>query len=176
VTAIAAFALAGCQATGNTPAGTAAGSTSPSASSSPPATSAQPSESPSDTSAAVALPDVCAMFSRAEVSDLTGGKSILSVDPDAGPGSPVRYCQWQLSGARLGVQLSATTAAQFRQDHPTEPAIGGLGDDAFFFSNHLFVREGAIQIDVYASTAEGPANDQRLAKAVAAIVVTRLGP
>jgi hypothetical protein len=115
------------------------------------------------------------MISRAEITGLTGGKPILSVDPDAGPSSSVRYCQWQLSGARLEVQLSPTTQARFRQDHPGEPTIGGLGDDAFFYSNHLFVRKGTIQIDVYASTAEGPVNDQQVAKALAAIVVARLG-
>jgi len=114
------------------------------------------------------------MISRTEVTTLTDGKPILSVDPDPGPGSPVRYCQWQLSGARLGVQLASTTPTQFRQDHPTEPAIGGLGDDAFFYSNHLFVRKRAVQIDVYASTVEGPANDRLVAKALAAIVVARL--
>jgi hypothetical protein len=108
------------------------------------------------------------------VRGLTGGKPILSVDPDPGPSSSVRYCQWQLSGARLAIQLSSTTAAKFRQDHPTEPAVGGLGDDAFFYSNHLFVREGTIQIDAYASTVEGPTSDQQVAKAAAAMVVARL--
>jgi hypothetical protein len=114
------------------------------------------------------------MLSRAEVRGLTGGKPILSVDPDSGPNSSVRYCQWQLSGARLEIQLSPTTAARFRQDHPNEPVVAGLGDDAFFYSNHLFVRKGTIQIDAYASTAEGPTNDKQVAKAEAAMIVARL--
>jgi hypothetical protein len=73
------------------------------------------------------------------------------------------------------VQLSPTTTpTQFRQDHPSEPTICGLGDDAFFYSNHLFVRKGMIQIDVQTSTVEGPANDKRVAKALAGKVVARL--
>ena len=121
------------------------------------------------------LPDVCTLLSRAEVTQLTGGKPILSVDPDSlTPAATVRYCQWQLSGARLAVQLSPTTQATFGQDHPGSEAVANLGDDAHFYSNHLFVRKGTIQIDVYASTAEGVANDKRLAKAAAAMVVARL--
>lgn len=105
---------------------------------------------------------------------MAGGKPILAVTPDPGPNSPVRHCHWQMSGAVVAVQLSATTAVTFRQDHPDEPQVAGLGDDAFQYSNHLFVRKGSVQIDVFASTVEGPTNDQQVAKEVAALVVTRL--
>jgi hypothetical protein len=171
LTVFATLALTGCEAAGGVQAGASAGSASPSgAVSSPPVATGQPSPSPS----ATGLPDVCALLSRAEVSTLTGGKSILSVDPDPGPSSQVRYCQWQLSGARLAIQLSPTTEARFRQDHPTEARVPGLGDDSFFFSNHLFVRKGTIQVDVYAGTTQGTAADQQLAKAAAALVLPRL--
>jgi hypothetical protein len=174
--AVCALALVGCRSTEGNQAGASGGITT-SASPSPTGTGEQPSPSASEAGGsptATALPDVCAMLSRTEVSALVGGKPILSVDPDPGPNSPVRYCQWQMSGARLEVQLSSTTPTRFRQDHLNEPAIGGLGDDAFFYSNHLFVRKGSVQIDVYASTAEGTTNDQMVAKALAAIVVARL--
>jgi hypothetical protein len=57
---------------------------------------------------------------------------------------------------------------------PPVRARDGLGDDAFFYSNHLFVLTGTIQIDVYASTVKGPANDTRVAKALAGMVLARL--
>lgn len=176
VTALAVLTLTGCQATeGNQAGASGSGTASPSAAStSPSAATVQPTVTPPDTATAATLPDVCAMLSRAEVRGLTGGKPILSVDPDPGPSSSARYCQWQLSGARLAIELSPTTATMFRQDHPTEPVVGGLGDDAFFYSNHLYVRKGTIQIDAYASTAEGPTNDQRVAKAEAAMIAARL--
>ena len=85
----------------------------------------------------------------------------------------VRHCQWQLSGARLGLRVSPTTPQRFRQDHPQEPTVAGLGD-AFCLSNHLFVRNGRLQLDVYASTSDGTAADHRLAEAAAAKVLSRL--
>jgi hypothetical protein len=172
VVAIAALALTGCQGTGGDQAGASAGTTTASAAATSPSTDpGQPTASPSGTGS---LPDVCALLSRSEVSTLTGGKTILSVDPDSGPNASVRYCQWQLSGARLAIQLSPTTEARFRQDHPTEARVPGLGDDSYFLSNHLLVRKGTIQVDVYASTAAGATADQELAKAAAAMVLARL--
>jgi hypothetical protein len=175
VAAVAALTLAGCQATKGAQAGASGGATSRSAASTvaPPATK-QPTTTPSGTPATGALPDVCAMLSRFEVSGLVGGKPILAVSSDPGPNSSVRYCQWQMSGAQVVIQLSSTTETRFRQDHPNEPRVDGLGDDAFFYSNHLFVRKATIQIDVYASTVEGPANDQKVAKAAAGMAAARL--
>lgn len=175
ITAAMALTLTGCQATGGDQAGAPTATSLPAAGTSPPTDAGRPTPSPSSAPSAMdSLPDVCALLSRSEVSTLTGGKSILSVDPDAGPNASVRYCQWQLSGARLAIQLSPTTEATFRQDQPTAERVVGLGDDSYFLSNHLFVRKGTIQIDVYASTAEGVAADQQLAKAAAAMVVARL--
>ena len=179
VTAVAALALTGCQVSDPGRASSpSAGGTSPSVVDNTQSVAAgQPTQSRSSGPASTTspLPDVCTLLSRAEVKVLTGGKPILSVDPDgAGADATVRYCQWQLSGARLAVQLSPTTEATFRQDHPGLIPVTGLGDEAHFFSNHLFVRKESVQIDVYASTAEGLAADQRLAKMAAAMIVTRL--
>lgn len=121
------------------------------------------------------LPDVCTLLTRAEVTRLTDGKPILAIDPDGlTDTATVRYCQWQLSGARIAVQLAPTTATTFGQDRAGSEPITGLGDDAHFFANHLFVRKETIQVDVYASTAEGVTNDKRVAKSAAAMVVARL--
>jgi hypothetical protein len=177
LTTVAAFALTGCQTPEpdgtDVPSATAGPST---VAGSPSTTTGSPTPPPSATTAsAKALPDVCSLLSRAEVIKLAGGKPMLSVDPDpAAPGATVRYCQWQLSGARLGVQLSYTTDARFGQDRSGAESVTGLGDEAQFYSNHLFVRKGTIEVDVYASTAEGVANDKRVAKEAAAMVVARL--
>ncbi|OLB74038.1 MAG: hypothetical protein AUI14_24615 [Actinobacteria bacterium 13_2_20CM_2_71_6] len=108
------------------------------------------------------------------MSTLTGGKSILSVDPDLGPNASVRYCQWQLAGARLAIQLSPTTEERFRQDHPAKPQVPGLGDDAYFLSNHLLIRKARIQVGVYAGTTQGTDADRDLATRAAAMVLGRL--
>jgi hypothetical protein len=141
----------------------------------PPPSAPATGSAASPTAAARGLPDVCTLLSRAEVTQLAGGKPMLSVDPDGlTPAATVRYCQWQLSGARLGIQLSPTTRATFGQDHSGSEPVANLGDEAHFYSNHLFVRKATVQIDVFASTAEGVANDKRLTKAAAAMVVARL--
>ena len=122
-----------------------------------------------------ALPDVCTLLSRAEVSALAGGKQIVQVDPDdAKPTDTTRYCQWQLSGARLAVFLSPTTATEFTQTHNQGRPVSGLGDGAYFFSGHLYVRKGNIQVDVYASNGNTEADSEKMAKAAAAKVIGRL--
>jgi hypothetical protein len=139
------------------------------------ATTTAPAPASPTSAPAAGFPDVCTLLSRAEVTQLTGGKPILSVDPDGlTTSADVRHCQWQLSGARIAVQLSRTTAATFGADHPGSETVADLGDGAHYFSNHLFVRKGTVQVDVYASTAEGVANDKRVAQAAAAMVVARL--
>jgi hypothetical protein len=140
------------------------------------ATTTDPVERPASSApAGRLLPDVCTLLTRAEVTRLTDGKPILSIDPDGlTEAATVRYCQWQLSGARIAVQLAPTTATTFGQDRAGSEPVAGLGDDAHFFANHLFVRKETIQVDVYASTAEGVTNDKRVARSAAAMVVARL--
>ena len=122
-----------------------------------------------------ALPDVCTLLSRAEVSGLAGGKQVVQVDPDgAAAGATTRHCQWQLSGARLAIFLSPTTAGEFTQAHGNSPSVSGVGDDAFLDSGHLYVRHGTVQIDVYATLGNDDAAGQKLAKAAALKIVERL--
>ena len=173
------IALGGCKigggkdaASGNTP---ATPSASPSASASGKSGStASPKASTSKKSGSNAMPDVCALLARAEVSALAGGKQVVQVDPDnAKPTDTTRFCQWQLSGARLAVFLSPTTASEFTQEHGTHRKVTNLGDDAAFFSGHLYVRSGNIVIDVYASNGSDDASE-KMAKSTAVKLLDRI--
>jgi len=120
------------------------------------------------------MPDVCTLLTRAEVSALAGGKQVVQVDPDnAKPTDTTRFCQWQLSGARLAVFLSPTTASEFTQEHGTHRKVTNLGDDAAFFSGHLYVRSGNIVIDVYASNGSDDASE-KMAKSTAVKLLDRI--
>jgi hypothetical protein len=135
----------------------------------------KPSASTSKKSGGNALPDVCTLLTRAEVSALAGGKQVVQVDPDdAKPTDTTRFCQWQLSGARLAVFLSPTTAAEFSQAHTKSRKVTGLGDAAYFTSGHLYVRHGNIVVDVYATNGSDEAAGETMAKAAAAKVIERL--
>ena len=143
-----------------------------SAASTPGGASARPT--PTGSAKAAGLPDVCALLTKPEVSALAGGKQVVQVDPDgAGPGAGARHCQWQLSGARLAIFVSPTTAAEFTQAHQGHRAVAGLGDAAVFFSGHLFVRKGGLLVDVYATSSDDAAGE-RFAKASAEKILGRL--
>src|SRR2546430_10351540 len=145
--------LSGCQVAGGNQAGASPGTGGPSVAVTSPATDsgpATPSPPSHTTPSPASLPDVCALLSRSEVSTLTGGKSILSVDPDLGPNASVRYCQWQLAGARLAIQLSPTTGEAVRQDPPAQPQGPRLGDDAYFLSHPLVIRKARNPRGLYA--------------------------
>jgi hypothetical protein len=125
--------------------------------------------------AATKLPDVCGLLSKSEVSSLAGGRNVVQIDPDgATEGATTRYCQWQLSGARLAIFLSPTTAAEFTQAHGRSPAVSGVGDEAHLSSGHLFVRHGNVQIDVYSTVSDSNSAAERMAKSAAQKVVDRL--
>ena len=173
------IALSGCKigggkdATGTPAAGTPTAQASASAQPSTNA-SGKPAGKPSGKPAGNALPDVCTLLSRAEVSALAGGKQVVQVDEDdAKPTDTTRFCQWQLSGARLAVFLSPTTASEFSQAHTNSRSVSGLGDAAYFASGHLYVRQGTIQIDVYASNGSDHASE-KMATSTAAKILPRL--
>jgi hypothetical protein len=184
VGALGALTLAGCDLPGASgkPAGAA------------PAASAAPSAPAPDTSASTGpskpagagpstsaparkggLPDPCGLLSRAEVSALTGGKQITQVDHDK-PTDETRFCQWQLSGARLAVFLTGTTKERFAQQKTAQTRpVPGLGDDAFTLAGHLFVRHGNLQVDVYASNGNDTgAQNLQLEKAAVEKILPRL--
>jgi hypothetical protein len=187
--ALGVLALAGCDLPGvsGKPAGAApAASAAPSApnpDASNPAASAGPSKpagaKPSTSAPARknGLPDPCELLSRAEVTALAGGKQITQVDRDsAKPTDTTRFCQWQLSGARLAVFLSGTTKERFAQQKTAQThPVTGIGDDAFSLAGHLYVRHGNLQVDVYASSGNNSdAQNLQLEKAVAEKILPRL--
>jgi hypothetical protein len=174
------IALTGCKigsgkdAAGTTPSTAASPSTSGSASGKSGSTGS-PKPSTSKKSGSNGLPDVCTLLTRAEVSALAGGKQVVQVDPDdAKPTDTTRFCQWQLSGARLAVFLSPTTASEFSQAHSQSRPVNGLGDAAYFTSGHLYVRHGSIQVDVYATNGSDDAAGEKMAKSAASKVIDRL--
>ena len=113
--------------------------------------------------------------SRAEVSALAGGKQVVQVDEDdAKPTDATRFCQWQLSGARLAVFLSPTTASGVQRGAHQLPVRHRPGRaPRYSASGHLYVRQGTIQIDVYASNGSEEASE-KMAKSTAAKVLGRL--
>ena len=178
-------ALTGCKIGGGKDAANSAPSTAASPSTSASAsgkaggvgsTKASPkaSGSASKKSGTNALVDPCTLLSKAEVSALAGGKSVVQVDPDgADETDTTRFCQWQLSGARLAIFLSPTTASEFSQAKGDSRAVDGVGDAAFMASGHLYVRSGNLQIDVYASNGNDAASE-KMAKSTALKVLPRL--
>lgn len=112
------------------------------------------------------LPDPCTLLTRTEVVELTG-REIVRIDEDgAEPGESVRFCQWQQKGGQLVIFLSPTTA----DDFPVTPdEAEWLDEDAYWLAGHLFVRHGAVQIDVYAragSVAQNRAEAWRVVKKI----------
>jgi hypothetical protein len=129
---------------------------------------------PTSSAKAAGLPDVCGLLTKPEVSALAGGKQVTQVDPDGeGPDASTRHCQWQMSGARLAIFLSPTSATEFKSTHQGHRAVAGLGDEAVLFSGHLFVRKGGLLIDVYATSSDDAAGE-RLAKASAQKILDRV--
>jgi hypothetical protein len=118
-------------------------------------------------------PDACTLLSRAEVSSLTGGKSIAQVDTNS-PGDTERYCQWQLSGARVLVALQPSTRAQFDTTSPEAKTVDGVGGPAYTLSGHLFVYVSGLSVDIYTSSGTDAAGELRLQKQIAAKVLPRL--
>jgi hypothetical protein len=110
------------------------------------------------------LPDPCSLLSRQQVADLTG-RMITEVDgDDAKPGDTARYCQWQQDGGQLALFLSRTTAAEFDAGvSQAQPVDGVEGYDAFSLSGHLYVRDDALQVDVYS---RGGSDDQNVAQEI----------
>ena len=163
----AALALTGCDDPGAAP-GTEIVVGSPSG-------SAAPSGGGGSGTGASGYPDICTLLTEAEVSTLAGGAQVLQVDRDDAPAdATVRYCQWQLSGARLAIQLGPTTETDFGTNHPDSEPVTDLGYDAHFFSNHLFIRKGNTEVDIYATTPAGGNADRLFAKAVATQVLPRV--
>lgn len=169
VTAAGLLALSGCQLIGKDDAAGSAPTPAPS-SSTPAGAKAHPSgKSTAKNTADGTLPDVCQLFTRAEVAGLSGGHQVTQVDKDgAGADATTRHCQWQMNDARLAVFLSRTTGSDFRAAHGNARKVTGIGDDAASDSGHLYVLADTVEIDVYAVVggAEAPAVAKNTAQKV----------
>jgi hypothetical protein len=113
------------------------------------------------------LPDPCTLLSRADVVGLTG-REITEVDgDDAKPGDATRYCQWQQDGGQLALFLSKTTPEDFETGvAQAQPVDGVEGYDAFALAGHLYVRDNAVEVDVYS---HGGTDEQNLAEEVTVV-------
>lgn len=108
------------------------------------------------------LPCPCTLLTDAEVRDLTGRDTTRIDEDGAQPGDPSRFCQWQQAGGQLAVFLTRTSAAGFASGNTEATAVDGVGEDAFALAGHLYVRDGAVSIDVYS---RGDSDTENLSKA-----------
>ncbi len=97
------------------------------------------------------LPDVCRDIVTKDVATNYTGKQVQQVNIDhAQPGATTRYCDYQLvDGARLYAALSYTSAEAFKAAVGKGAPIAAVGNEAYWLSGHLFVRRGALQIDLF---------------------------
>ncbi|MEV6930583.1 DUF3558 family protein [Dactylosporangium sp. NPDC051485] len=180
--ALAALALTGCakHAAGPTAAAVASSQPAPAASATVSAPAPTTAPSPSHASAAAspshapaALPDICRLLTKAEVTGLTGEQVTLMTD-DGGSSPTSRYCQWQLSRGQLTITVSLETRENFDiRDRQATP-VAGVGAAAYSLSGHLFIWEDGRNVDVYASPKSSDAANLAVERRAAAEVLPRL--
>ncbi|GAA0733605.1 hypothetical protein Drose_20605 [Dactylosporangium roseum] len=180
--ALGALALAGCDRPGSgtsaqpsaAPASSAA-SAGPSASgvkASPSGRTSGKASGPASRKAA-ALPDICTLLSKAEVTGLTGEQVTLMTDE--GGGSPAsRYCQWQLSQGQLTVSVIFEDRGGFDTRNKESKPVSGVGDTAYSLAGHLYVWEDGLAVDVYASSESSDAANLGVERQTALKVLPRL--
>jgi len=119
------------------------------------------------------IPDPCTLLTKSDVADLTG-REVSRMDDDGQPaGESTRYCQWQQPGGQLDIFLSRTTASDFTTTIADAVPVGGVGEDAFSLSGHLYVLYGTVSIDVYS---RGDSDEQNLAieKKIAKVLIPKI--
>jgi hypothetical protein len=142
-----------------------------------PGASASPGDAagatPSTSSSAGALPDICTLLSKAEVTGLTGEQvTIMTNDGGTSPGS--RYCQWQLSTGQLTVTATNETRDGFDIRNKQSTPVDGIGEAAYSLAGHLYVHAQDRTVDVYVSSESSDDADLRVEKDTAAKVLPRL--
>ncbi|GAA2638425.1 hypothetical protein GCM10010399_84690 [Dactylosporangium fulvum] len=184
--ALGALALAGCGQLGSgtsaqpsaAPASSAA-SAALSLSPSPSGAKASPSGKTSGKASAPAsrkadaLPDICTLLSKAEVTGLTGEQVTLMTDE--GGGSPAsRYCQWQLSQGQLTVSVVFEDRGSFDTRNKESKPVSGIGDTAYSLAGHLYVWEDGLAVDVYVSSESSDTANLNVERQTALKVLPRL--
>lgn len=151
------------------------GSSEPSPSESSTTSGPASATSPSASADAV-VPDPCTLFSDDEIASLTG-LPVTQKDTDgAQPTEPVRWCQWQLDGGQLLLTLQQSTPDEFTTAGGVEGAVPvtDVGEAAYSYSGHLYVLNGADQIDVYLRGAGTDEQNIEESKKVALAVIPKL--
>ena len=171
-----ALALTGCaQDSGTTTtAQPSAGSPAASASTSKKA-SAKASASTAATSSARsgALPNICTLLTKADVTGLTGEQVTLMSD-EGGNSPGARYCQWQLSQGQLTVTVNLETRAGFDTRNKESKPVAGIGETAYTLAGHLYVFEDGRDVDVYVSSESSDPANLAVARQTAVKVLPRL--
>jgi hypothetical protein len=122
------------------------------------------------------LPDVCDMFTDADMSTLTKG-NIGSHQAGAKSTQAAPECDWitKDGGTLVSISLETGTKADFDADLPSYTAVPGVGDGAYENHGILTVLHGTTVITVIF----GGAGDESVAvqKAIASKVIEKLdGP
>jgi hypothetical protein len=167
------LALTGCGKT-DSPASAGIGAASTTASRGDPSTvaTATPSDGSTQTSAS-ALPAICTLLTKAEVTSLTGQQ--VTIMTDEGGNSPnARYCQWQLSAGQLTVTVDNESRESFDIRNKQSTPIDGFGETAYTLAGHLYVYDRGRTVDTYASSASTDSGNLTVEKKTAATVLPRL--
>lgn len=128
-------------------------------------------------STADGLPDVCQLFTTAEIVTLTQNTKVTGskANTDSKPGAP--SCDWLATDGAIvvNIALKTTTKAAFDADAPNYTAVSGVGDGAYENHGILTALHGTTEISViFGGSGE---ESVAVAKAVAIKVIEKLdGP
>jgi hypothetical protein len=172
IAAAGALALSGCGG-GETPSGGNVGGPAATTSSAAATPSDATQPAPSTPTSASALPDICKLLTKAEVTDLTGEQ--VTIMTDEGGNSPnARYCQWQLSAGQLTVTVNNEDRQGFDVRNQQSTSVDGIGETAYSLAGHLYVYEAGRTVDVYVSSEGSASANLAVEKTTAAKVLPRL--
>jgi hypothetical protein len=123
--------------------------------------------------AAVALPDICTLLTKAEVNSLTGQKVTL-MGNEGGNSPGARYCQWQLSSGQLTVTVNVETRQQFDVQNKDADQVDGIGESAYSLAGHLYVYAAGKVVDAYATSAGNDAGNLRVERRAVEAILPKL--
>ncbi|MEV4137777.1 DUF3558 family protein [Dactylosporangium sp. NPDC049742] len=132
-----------------------------------------PTSTPTKSAAAVNLPDICTLLTKADVNRLTGQRVTLMTN-EGGATSGARYCQWQLSSGQLDVTVNIETRDQFDVQNKDAKQVDGIGEAAYSLAGHLYVYAGGKVVDVYATSASTDAANLKVEQRTAEAVLPKL--
>ncbi|MGI5184373.1 DUF3558 family protein [Dactylosporangium sp. CA-152071] len=137
------------------------------------AAAASSAPTPTKSAAAVNLPDICTLLTKADVNRLTGQRVTLMTN-EGGATSGARYCQWQLSSGQLDVTVNIETRDQFDVQNKDAKQVDGIGEAAYSLAGHLYVYADGKVVDVYATSASTDAANLKVEQRTAEAVLPKL--